>query len=215
MSDLTLRRDILDELEFQPHIHAATIGVTVENGVVSLTGHVRTYAEKIAAERAVKSVKGVRAVAEEIEVWIPSDIDVSDEVIASRCVDVIRWDVAIPEDRIQIKVQRGRVTLEGEVDWQYQKEAAQSAVRKLKGVVGIDNLLMLKPKAQTNDIKRLIEGALARSAELDASLIRVSVEGKTVTLEGRVHVWRERKAAEHAAWAVPGVMHVDNQLLIA
>lgn len=215
MSDLTLRRDILDELEFQPHIDAGAIGVAVENGIVSLTGHVRTYAEKIAAERAVKRVKGVRAVAEEIEVLVPSELDLSDEVIAARCLDVIHWNAAIPEERIQVKVQHGWVTLEGEVDWQYQREAAQNAVRKLAGVIGIDNMLMLQPKTEPNDIKQRIDSALARNAELDTTHIRVSVQGTTVTLEGRVHLWLERKAAEHAAWAVPGVMHVDNQILIA
>ncbi|HEY0288741.1 MAG TPA: BON domain-containing protein [Pseudomonas sp.] len=215
MNDLALRRTILDELEFQPHVDAAAIGVAIENGVVCLTGHVRTYAEKIAAEQAVKSVKGVKAVAEEIEVRVPSDLDLGDEVIASRCLDVIRWNSAIPEDRMQIKVQQGWVTLEGEVDWQYQKEAAQSAVRKLAGVAGINNMLIVKPKVNLTDIKARIDSALARNAELDASKIRVSVEGKTVKLEGHVHLWRERKAAENAAWAVPGVMHVENYILIA
>ena len=215
MSDLTLRRDILDELEFQPHIDAAAIGVAVENGVVSLTGHVGTFAEKIAAERAVKSVKGVRAVAEEIEVHLPSDLDLDDATIAARCLDVIRWNVAIPEDRIQVKVQNGWVTLDGEVDWIYQKENAQKAVRKLAGVAGIYNMLTLKPQIIVHDIKTRIEEALRRNAELDANHIRVTVEGKTVKLEGRVHLWLERKAAERVAWAVPGVTHVENYILIA
>lgn len=215
MNDLELRRDILDELEFQPHIDAAAIGVAVENGVVCLTGHVRTYAEKIAAERAVKRVKGVRAVAEEIEVRIPGDADVADDVIASRCLDVIHWNAAIAEDRIQVKVQQGWVTLEGEVDWQYQKEGAESAVCKLAGVVGINNMLIVRPKASLEDIKDRIENAMARNAELDTRHLRVTVEGTTVKLEGRVHLWRERKAAEHAAWAVPGVTNVENHILIA
>lgn len=215
MNDLELRRDILDELEFQPHIDAAAIGVAVENGVVCLTGHVRTYAEKIAAERAVKRVKGVRAVAEEIEVRIPGDADVVDDVIASRCLDVIRWNAAIAEDRVQVKVQQGWVTLEGEVDWQYQKEGAESAVCKLAGVVGINNRLVVRPKASPEDIKDRIENAMARNAELDTRHLRVTVEGTTVKLEGRVHLWRERKAAEHAAWAVPGVTNVENYILIA
>lgn len=215
MNDLKLRRDILDELEFQPHIDAAAIGVAVENGVVSLTGHVRTYAEKIAAERAVKRVKGVHAVAEEIEVRIPGDADVADDVIASRCLDIIQWNADIPEDQIQVKVQQGWVTLEGEVEWQYQKEDAERAMCKLAGVVGINNLLIVKPKVSLEDIKRRIENAMARNAELDTSHIRVTVAGTTVKLEGCVHLWRERKAAEHAAWAVPGVMHVENHILIA
>lgn len=215
MNDLELRREILDELEFQPHIDAAAIGVAVENGVVCLTGHVRTYAEKIAAERVVKRVKGVHAVAEEIEVRIPGDADVADDVIASRCLDVIHWNVAIPEDQIQVKVQQGWITLEGEVEWQYQKEGAENAVCKLAGVVGINNLLIVRPKVSPEDIKSRIENAMARNAELDTSHIRVTVEGKTVKLEGRVHLWRERKAVEHAAWSVPGVMHVENHILIA
>lgn len=215
MNDLDLRREILDELEFQPHIDAAAIGVAVENGVVCLTGHVRTYAEKIAAERAVKRVKGVHAVAEEIEVRIPGDADVADDVIASRCLDVIHWYVAIPQDQIQVKVQQGWITLEGEVEWQYQKEGVENAVCKLAGVVGINNLLIVRPKVSPEDIKGRIENAMARNAELDTSHIRVTVEGKTVKLEGRVHLWRERKAVEHAAWAVPGVMHVENHILIA
>ncbi|MGV8917075.1 MAG: BON domain-containing protein [Pseudomonas sp.] len=214
MNDLTLRRDVLDELEFQPHIDAAAIGVAVENGVVSLSGHVATFAEKIAAERAVKSVKGVRAVAEEIEVHIPSDLDLDDGTIATRCLDVIRWNVAIPEDRIQVKVQNGWVTLDGEVDWIYQMENAEKAVRKLAGITGIYNLLTLRPQIIVQDIKTRIEEALRRNAELDANHIRVTLEGKTVKLEGRVHLWLERKAAERVAWAVPGVTHVENDILM-
>jgi osmotically-inducible protein OsmY len=215
MNDLELRRSILDELEFQPHIDAAAIGVTVNNAMVCLTGHVRTYAEKIAAERAVKSVKGVKAVAEEIQVRVPSDLDIDDEAIASRCMDVIRWSSTLPEERIQIKVQQGWVTLEGEVDWQYQKEAAQSAVRKLAGVVGINNMLVVRPKLDADDIKARIEAALARNAQLDPTKIRISVEGRTVILDGHVRLWLERKAVQDAAWAVPGVSHVENHLLIA
>lgn len=143
MSDLTLRRHILDELEFLPHIDAAAKGLTIENGVVVLTGLVRTYAEKIAAERAVKSVKGVRAVAEELVVRVPSDLDIGDGVIASRCLDLIRWNTALPDDRMQIKVQQGWVTLEGDVDWQYQKEGAQNAIQKLAGVVTSPNFFAI------------------------------------------------------------------------
>jgi osmotically-inducible protein OsmY len=215
MNDLELRRSILDELEFQPYLDAAAIGVTVNNGIVCLSGHVRTYAEKIAAERAVKGVKGVKAVAEEIEVRVPGDKDIDDETIASRCLDVIRWNSALPDDKILIKIQQGRVTLEGEVEWQYQKEAAQSAVSKLAGVVEINNILKVCPKSTPEDIKARIDAALARNAELDARKIRVTVEGKTVKLEGHVHLWLERKAAQNTAWAVPGVEHVENHLLIA
>jgi len=215
MTDLELRRAILDELEFQPHIDARSIGVAIKDGVVCLTGHVSTYAEKFAAERAVKNVKGVKALAEEIEVRVPGEQDVSDEVIASRCVDVLHWNSAVPDERIQIEVQQGWVTLEGEVDWHYQREAAESTVRKLTGVVGINNFLVVRPKATAADIKAKVEAAFSRNAQLNARQIRVSVEGTNVKLEGHVHFWVERKAAENAAWAVPGVSRVDNHLLIA
>ncbi|POD67856.1 hypothetical protein ALO95_01733 [Pseudomonas syringae pv. antirrhini] len=214
MSDLTLRRTILDELEFLPHIDAAAIGVTIENGVVVLSGHVKTFAEKIAAERAVKSVKGVKAVAVELEVRVPSSLYIDDSVIASRCLDLIGWNTISPDQAIQVKVQHGRVTLEGDVQWQYQKEAAQKAINTLAGVTGFDNRLIVRPENACLDIKTLIEQALARSSELDASKIRVTAEGNQVRLEGYVHRWRERQAVEHAAWAVPGVKNVDNHLLI-
>ncbi|BAP43393.1 BON domain-containing protein [Pseudomonas sp. 21LCFQ02] len=216
MNNFALRRAILDELEFQPHIDAGAIGVAIEeNGVVRLTGHVKTYAEKIAAERAVKSVKGVKAVAQEIEVRVPGDLDLSDESIASRCVDVVRWNTATAADRIQIEVQQGWVTLEGEVDWQYQRQAAEDAVQKLAGVVGINNLLVVTPKITADDVKSRIEAALARNAELDTNKIRVVVDGKAVKLEGHVRHWRERSACEQAAWGVPGVSRVENCILIA
>lgn len=215
MSDLELRRAILDELEFQPYIDAAAIGVAIVNGVVSLTGYVKTYAEKEAVERVVKRVKGVQAIAEEIQVRVPGELEVGDEVIASRCLEVMRWNTDTVADRMLIEVQQGWVTLEGEVDWQYQKEAAQDAVRKLSGVVGINNRLIVRPKIGVEDIKARIETALARNSELDANKIRVTVDDKTVRLEGHVRHWRERKACEHTAWAVPGVSHVDNHILIA
>jgi len=214
MSDLILRRQILDELEFVPHIDAAAIGVSIEDGVVVLSGHVRTYAEKIAAEHAVKSVKGVRAVAEELEVRVSTDLAIDDGLIASRCLDLIRWNTAVPADQIQIKVQQGWVTLEGEVEWQYQKEAAQHAIQTLAGVAGLNNMLAVKPKVSVEDLKTLIEAALVRNSELDASKIRVSAVGNLVKLEGFVNRWTERKTVEHAAWSVPGVRNVENHLLI-
>ncbi|SDH92472.1 BON domain-containing protein [Pseudomonas abietaniphila] len=214
MNDLTLRRRILDELEFLPHIDAGAIGVTLENGVVILSGHVKTYAEKIAAERAVKRVKGVRAVAEELKVRVDSTQGFEDDVIASRCLDLLRWNSVVPDEQIQIKVQQGWVTLEGDVEWQYQKEAAQNAIQKLDGITGLNNLLVIKPRLDIQDIKKLIEDALARSSDLDASKIHVSADGNQVKLEGTVNRWLERKAVEHAAWAVPGVKNVENHLLI-
>ena len=214
MSDLTLRRRILDELEFLPHIDAGAIGVTLENGVVVLTGHVKTYAEKIAVECAVQAIKGVLALAEELEVRVSGPDTVEDSVIASRCLDLVRWNTGVSDEPIHIKVQHGWVTIQGNVEWKYQKEAVQTVIEQMQGVVGIDNLLLIQPKESTQDIKKLIDAALTRSAGLDVSKIRVTVHGNQVTLEGTVSQWSERKAVEQTAWAVAGVSHVENHLLI-
>jgi osmotically-inducible protein OsmY len=215
MSDLTLRNTILDELDFQPDIDAAQIGVSVDKGVVTLSGHVKSYAQKVSAERAVKAIKGVRAVAEEIEVRLEKGAGTADDTIANRAVNIISWRSDTPEGDIKVVVQKGWVTLEGQVDWQYQKELAESAVRKLSGVVGVDNRITLRPQVNVVDIQQSIEEALKRNAEVDAKGIRIKVEGSVVKLEGKVHFWREREIAERAAWSVPGVTRVDDQLLIA
>ncbi|AZD29742.1 BON domain-containing protein [Pseudomonas chlororaphis] len=215
MSDLNLRKFILEELEFQPDIDAANIGVTVENGVVTLTGHVNSYAQKISAERAVKGIKGVRALAEEIQVRLEKGAGTADDTIANRAANILSWSSDVPEGDIKIMVQNGWITLEGEVDWQYQKETAERAVRKLSGVVGVDNRLTLRPRVDVADIRQRIEDALKRNAEIDAKAIHIKVDGDVVRLEGRVHLWRERQIAERAAWSVPGVRKVDDHLLIA
>ncbi|MDI2143647.1 MULTISPECIES: BON domain-containing protein [unclassified Pseudomonas] len=215
MSDITLRNTILDELDFQPNIDAAHIGVSVENGIVTLSGHVKSYAQKISAERAVKAIKGVRAVAEEIQVRLDKGAGTDDDTIANRAVNIISWRSDTPAGDIKVVVQKGWVTLEGQVDWQYQKEVAESAVRKLSGVVGVDNRITLRPRVEAVDIQRSIEEALKRNAEVDAKAIRIKVDGSVVKLEGRVHFWREREIAERAAWSVPGVSKVEDQLLIA
>ncbi|GID05273.1 BON domain-containing protein [Pseudomonas sp. 008] len=215
MNDLSLRQSIMDELEFQPEIDAANIGVTVDNGVVTLTGHVKSYAQKVSAERAVKSIKGVRAVAEEIQVRPMKGAGTADDAIASRALNILTWSSDIPEQDIKVIVQKGWITLEGEVDWQYQKETAEMAVRKLSGVVGVDNRLVLRPQVNVDDIQRRIEEALKRNAEVDAKGIHIKVEGDVVKLEGKVHLWRERQIAERAAWSVPGVRQVDDHLRIA
>lgn len=215
MSDLSLRNAILEELEFQPHIDAAEIGVTVHNGVVTLTGHVSDYAQKVSAERAVKAVKGVRAVAEEIQVRLNKDAGTADDAIASRALHIIDWSSDLPIGAVKVIVENGWVSLEGQVDWQYQKETAERAVRKLSGVVGVDNRLTLRPQVAVADIQRRIEEALKRNAEIDAKAIQIKVEGSVVKLEGRVHLWRERQIAERAAWSVPGVNKVEDHLLIA
>lgn len=212
MTDLSLRKTILEELEFTPEIDAASIGVAVDNGVVTLSGHVNSYAQKVSAERAVKGIKGVRAVAEEIQVRLEKGAGTADDTIATRALNILKWSVDVPDGDIKVIVQNGRVTLEGEVDWQYQKEAAERAVHKLSGVVGVDNRLTLVPRVDVVDIQHHIEEALKRNAEVDAQDIHVKVDGDVVRLEGNVHLWRERRIAERAAWSVPGVREVDDHL---
>jgi osmotically-inducible protein OsmY len=214
MSNLILRQNILDELEFVPSIDAANIGVAVDSGVVTLTGHVGSYAEKIAAERVVQRVKGVRAIAQEIEVRYPESKKTADDEIASRALNIVAWDTTIPDDKIQVKVQNGWITLSGEAEWYFQKAAVENAVRKLSGVVGVSNLINVRPRVDASNVKRRIEDALKRSAEVEANAILVEVSGGKVTLQGRVHAWRERGVAERAAWAAPGVSAVEDRLTL-
>lgn len=214
MDDLSLRENVLSELEFEPSVNAAHIGAAVEKGVVTLTGHVGSYAEKLAAERVVQRVKGVRAIAQEIEVRLPSDKKTSDDEIAQRAVNLIGWDTTIPDEKVKVKVQNGWITLSGKVDWYYQRQSAEAAVRKLSGVAGVVNSIMVEPRAEARDVKHRIEDALKRSAQLEAEKIRVTVSGGRVTLEGKVKAWYERGVAERAAWAAPGVTSVEDHLVI-
>ncbi|KQZ81797.1 MULTISPECIES: BON domain-containing protein [unclassified Pseudomonas] len=215
MNDLSLRKTILEELEFQPDIDAAHIGVAVDKGVVTLTGHVTNYAQKVSAERAVKAVTGVRALAEEIQVRLDKGAGTADDTIANRALNIIDWSSDLPVGAVKVIVENGWVSLEGQVDWQYQKEIVERAVRKLSGVVGVDNRLTLRPRVDVGDIQKRIEEALKRNAEVDAKGIHIKVEGNVVKLEGKVHLWRERQIAERAAWSVPGVNKVEDHLLIA
>jgi osmotically-inducible protein OsmY len=216
MDDLTLRQSILDELEFEPSIDAANIGVAVDDGIVTLTGHVGSYVEKLTAERVVQGVKGVRAVAQELEVRFPGDRKSADDEIAKRALDLIAWDTTVPKDQVRIKVQGGWITLSGEVEWYFQKQAAEHAVRKLSGVVGVLNELTIRPRVvDESDVKSRIEDALERNAEIEADGIHVGVAGSSVTLEGAVHSWHERAVAQRAAWSIPGVSFVDNRLAIS
>lgn len=215
MNDLDLRDLVLEELEFKPDINAASIGVTVQNGVVTLSGHVNSYAQKVSAERTVKAMKGVRGLAEEIEVRLNKLEGTADDTIASRAPNIIAWSSDANVEGIQVTVQKGTVTLEGQLDWQYQKEVIEQAIWRLSGVVGVHNRITLKARADVVDIKRHIEDALKRSAEIEAGGIRVTVDGGVVKLEGKVHLLREREVVERAAWSVPGVSKVEDYLLIA
>jgi osmotically-inducible protein OsmY len=215
MNDLQLRQDVLDELEFEPSVNAAHIGVAAESGVVTLTGHVSTYPEKLATVKAVRRVKGVRAIAEEIEVRFIGDKKTADDAIAKRAVDILGWDTMVPSGSIQITVREGWVTLSGNVDWYFQKTTAEEDIRKLSGVRGVINNIAITPRVQGQDVKRKIEDALKRHAEIEAKAIRVIVQdGSTIVLEGKVQNWDERYAVETAAWSAPGVKSVEDRLAI-
>jgi osmotically-inducible protein OsmY len=214
MSDLQLRQDVLDELEFEPSLNAAHIGVAANKGVVTLSGFVTSYAEKAAAERATRRVKGVKAIAEEIEVRLPSDTKRADDEIAARAVDILKWQVGLPADRIKVKVEKGVVTLTGEVDWQFQKSDAEYAVHKLTGVAHVANQIRVASAVHASEVREKIQKALQRSADVEASRITVQTEGGRVVLSGKVRAWYERDIAERAAWSAPGVTEVQDHLTI-
>jgi osmotically-inducible protein OsmY len=212
-SDNSLRDDVLLELKWDPKISSASdIAVAVKDGVVTLSGFVPSFWEKDAAEKAVKRVYGVRGIANDIEVklfWQRTDPE-----IARDAVHELESHVSIPADRIKVTVKDGWVTLEGTVDWEYQKSLAQSAMKKLKGVSGVTNKIQVTPKASAAEVKSKIEEALRRSAELDARRITVEIEGSAVKLYGSVSSWAERDEAERAAWSAPGTTMVENHILV-
>jgi len=215
MNDSTLRQDILDELDFEPSVDPADIGVAVDSGIVTLTGHVPTYSQKLTVEDVVHRVKGVKGIAQEIEVRPFGTNRTADDEIAKRAVNSISWNTSIPDNTVQVTVQKGWLTLTGKVDWQYQKVAAADAVRDLAGVVGVANQIQIKQMVSAGDVKKRIEDALKRSAETEARAIKVNIlDGGKVRLEGRVHAWSERRAAERAAWSTAGVHDVDDRISV-
>jgi osmotically-inducible protein OsmY len=215
MDNKQLRQHIVDELDFEPSIDAANIGIAVDEGVVTLTGHVASYAQKTTAEEAVRRVKGVLALANEIEIRYPSDKKTSDDEIAKRVLNILKWNEVVPQEGLQVSVEKGWVTLTGQVAWHFQRKAAEDAVRKLTGVTGVINDIAIKPTVSPYDVKEKIESALTRYAEIEAKGIKVTVrDGNKVSLEGKVDNWDERAAVENAAWSVAGVQSVDDRLTI-
>jgi osmotically-inducible protein OsmY len=212
-TDNELRRDVEHELEWEPSVDERRIGVSVQDGIVTLTGEVSSYAERWKAERAVERVAGVKAIVNELQVHTPNEQ--SDVDLAKAAVEALKWNIMVPSDRIKVKVSRGWLTLAGEVDWHYQKGAAERAVRDLPGLKGVTNLIAVRPHVEPNDIKRKIEEAFKREALVDAENLTVEVSGSEVTLRGTVHSWAERREAEEAAWAAPGVTAVHNYLVVS
>lgn len=213
--DIELRKDVMEELEWDPSIDATTIGVAIENGIVALTGHVPNYAAKTSAEQIVKRVHGVAGVANDIEVKLPASAERDDVDIAASALNALEWNVAVPKNKIKVVVTKGLVTLDGEVEWHYQKRAAEDAVRYLLGVRAVSNNVKVMTKgARVEDVKGKIEAALKRNAEVDSKKISVQASDGRVTLSGTVRSWVEREDAVHAAWSAPGVVKVVDQIRI-
>ena len=213
-TDAQLKKDVLDELSWDPAINATEVGVVVKDGVVTLTGNLATYAEKYAAERAAQRVSGVKAVAVDLQVRLSPSYARSDSDVAAAAQRALDWNVVVPKQTIQTKVEKGWVTLSGEVEWDYQRKAAERAVRDLFGVVGVTDLIKVKPQLLTADIEKGIREALQRQAEREARQLEVSVEGSKVILHGKVHSWADRRAVQNAAWSAHGVSNVENDLTV-
>jgi osmotically-inducible protein OsmY len=214
-TDAELQHDVMDELKWEPTIRAAEIGVGVTDGVVTLSGYVDSFYKKWAAERAAARVFGVKAVAEELKVRLPSSLKRPDEDLALAVVNVLEWNVLVPHDRIKVQVRDGLVTLSGEVDWGYQKFAAEDAVRYLMGVVWFNNQITVKPTVKPQELKDKIVSAFQRNALLDSRRITVETRGGKVILRGSVRSWGERAEAQWAAWAAPGISEVENNIIIS
>lgn len=214
-TDLQLQHDVAEELRWDPSINEKEIAIAAKDGVVTLRGTVNSYSEKFAVELAAERVNGVRAVAEELKVQLPGEHVRDDTDIAHAVAAALKWDVQVPNDAVTATVERGWVTLRGDVDWQYQKEAAQAAVRRLIGVQGVSNFIRLTPVVSTFDVQTKIESALKRSAEVEADRITVETADGKITLKGNVRSWSERRDAERAAWQAPGVREVDDRLVVS
>jgi osmotically-inducible protein OsmY len=214
-TDAQVQHDVMAELEWEPSVDHADIGVAVNDGVVTLSGYVKSYPQKMAAEKAAKRVYGVKAIAEEIKVRFASDPKTADHEIAKRILDIFSWNVSVPDDKIKVKVEHGWVTLTGIVDWFYQSNEARKVAGKVSGVLGVSNLLDVRNLPTSRDVKDRIMAAFKRQADFDAGTVTVVTDGGTVRLGGKVRAWNERGIAERAAWSAPGVTKVEDNIVVA
>ena len=214
MTDRELQEHVQKALDWEPSIDAADIGVTVDDGVVTLRGDVKTYSERASAERVALAVYGVKAVANDVNVRLGYGQARTDTDVAQAVVSALKWNTLVPDERVTVTVSDGWVTLQGHVDWEYQRAAAGNAVRDIMGVRGVSNTVTVEPHVSASDVKAKIEAALKRSAEVDARRINVAVTDGKVILTGNVHSWFERDEARHAAWAAPGVKEVDDRIAV-
>jgi osmotically-inducible protein OsmY len=215
-TDEQIQRDVLEELKWDARVQPNEVGVAVKDGIVTLTGWVDSFSKKWAAEEAAFRVRGVKAVANDIEVRLPSSAEHTDADIAVAATRALEWDAFVPSDRLKVTVSKGWVTLEGEVDWEFEKEDAERVVRRLAGITGVSNLIAVRPRIRPSpeELKRKIEVALMRNARMDAQRIQVEVQGSKVILRGTVRWWAEKQEAERVAWFAPGVTAVENNIMI-
>jgi osmotically-inducible protein OsmY len=214
-SDAQLQRDVMEELVWDPSVGRAEIGVACKDGVITLGGQVDSYAKKDSAILAAERVSGVKAIADDLVVKIPASIRRTDTDVAHSVTNALQWDIQVPDDKIKARVDAGWVWLDGEVEWEYQRAAAERAVRYLAGVTGLSNNIRIRKTASVPDVKRHIVSALHRNANIDAANIGVEVADGKVTLRGKVHSWSARGDAERAVWSAPGVVAVQDELSVS